>query len=208
MEKMIRSRHFLLLAATGTLLLPQVAGHGALGQTATQRTQERPGTTVAYTTEAVATVESIDQQSREVLLRGSGGRLFTVKAGPAVENLARVKTGDRVVVRYVEALAASLAKPGQGGGGTAVEQGGISRHAPEGARPTGTIGNQIRSTVTIDAIDRATYTVTFTGPANAARTVAVKDPDAQRFLDTLKPGERVDLVYTESLAVAVEPMSK
>ena len=116
--------------------------------------------------------------------------------------------GDRVVVRYVEALAASLAKPGQGGGGTAVEQGGIARHAPEGARPTGTIGNQIRATVTIDAIDRATHTVTFTGPANAARTVVVRDPEAQRFLDPLKAGDRVDLVYTESLAVAVEPMSK
>jgi hypothetical protein len=205
---MIGSRHFLRLAAAGTLLLPQLAGHAALGQTATQRTQERPGAMVAYTTEAAATVESIDQQSREVLLRGSGGRLFTVKAGPAVENLARVKTGDRVVVRYVEALAASLAKPGQGGGGTAVEQGGIARHAPEGARPTGTIGNQIRATVTIDAIDRATHTVTFTGPANAARTVAVRDPEAQRFLATLKPGDRVDLVYTESLAVAVEPMNK
>jgi hypothetical protein len=75
---------------------------------------ERPGTTVAYTTEAVASVESVDQQTREMLLRGAGGRLFAVKAGPAVENLARVKSGDRVVVRYVEALAASLAKPGQG----------------------------------------------------------------------------------------------
>jgi hypothetical protein len=205
---MIKSRHFLLLAAAGTMLLPQVAGRGALGQTSPQRTQERPGATVAYTTEAVATVESIDQQSREVLLRGAGGRLFAVKAGPAVENLARVKAGDRVVVRYVEALAASLAKPGQGGGGTAVEQGGIARHAPGGTRPTGTVGNQIRTTVTIDAVDRTTHTVTFTGPANAARTVAVKDPEAQRFLDTLKPGDRVDLVYTESLAVAVEPMGK
>jgi hypothetical protein len=205
---MIKSRHVLLLAAAGTLLLPQVAGRDAFGQTSPQRTQERPGATVAYTTEAVATVESIDQQSREVLLRGAGGRLFAVKAGPAVENLARVKAGDRVVVRYVEALAASLAKPGQGGGGTAAEQSGIARHAPEGARPTGTVGSQIRATVTIDAIDRATHTVTFTGPANAARTIVVKDPEAQRFLDTLKPGDRVDLVYTESFAVAVEPMGK
>ena len=194
---MIKSRHFLLIAAAGTLLLPQVAGRDALGQTSTQRTQERPGTTVAYTTEAVATVESIDQQNREVQLRGTGGRLFTVKAGPAVENLARVKVGDRVVVRYIEALAASLAKPGQGGRDTTAEQSGIARHAPEGARPTGTVGNQIRTTVTIDAIDHATHTVTFTGPANAARTVVVRDPEAQRFLDTLKPGDRVDLVYTE-----------
>jgi hypothetical protein len=205
---MIGTRHFMLLAAASALLLPQVAGHDALAQASGQRAQERPGAMVAYTTEAVATVESIDQQSREVLLRGAGGRLFSVKAGPAVENLSRVKVGDRVVVRYVEALAASLAKPGQGGGSTVTEQGGIARHAPEGARPTGTVGNQIRTTVTIDAIDHAAHTVTFTGPSSAARTVAVRDPEAQRFVDTLKPGDRVDLVYTESLAVAVEPMGK
>jgi hypothetical protein len=88
------------------------------------------------------------------------------------------------------------------------EQAGIARHAPEGARPTGTLGNQIRATVTVDAIDRATHTVTFTGPSNAARTVTVRDSEAQRFVETLKPGDRVDLVYTESLAVAVEPTVK
>jgi len=151
---MIGTRNFLLLATASALLLSPVAGRDALAQTG-QRAQERPGAMVAYTTEAVATVESINQQSREVLLRGAGGRLFSVKAGPAVENLSRVKAGDRVVVRYVEALAASLAKPGQAGGSGVTEQGGIARHAPEGARPTGTVGNQIRTTVTIDAIDRA-----------------------------------------------------
>ena len=205
---MIRSRHFLHLAAAGTLLLPQLVGHAALGQTATQRTQERPGAMVAYTTEAAATVESIDQQSREVLLRGSGGRLFTVKAGPAVEKSG---TGqDRRPCRGPLCRSARR-QPCQAGSGRWRHGGGTGRDCaacPEGARPTGTIGNQIRATVTIDAIDRATHTVTFTGPANAARTVAVKDPEAQRFLDTLKPGDRVDLVYTKSLAVAVEPMSK
>jgi hypothetical protein len=170
--------------------------------------RQQQGATVAYTTEAIATVESVDQQTRRVVLRGAGGNVFEVHAGPAVENLARVKSGDRVVVRYIEALAASLAKSGQGGGGTATEQGGISRHAPEGSRPTGTVGNQIRSTVTIDAVDRALHAVTFTGPGNRARTIAVRDPEMQRFVDTLRVGDRVDLVYTESLAVAVEPVSQ
>lgn len=173
-----------------------------------QAQRQPPGAAVAYTTEAAAIVESVDQQARQVVLRGAGGRTFEVHAGPAVENLGRVKPGDRVVVRYVEALAASLARPGRGGGGTATEQSGIARHESAGSGPVGTVGNQIRSTVMIDAVDRETHTVTFSGPANRARTVAVRDPEMQRFVDTLKVGDQVDLVYTESLAVALEPMPR
>lgn len=204
---MMMTRHALILAAAATLLLPQLTARDARAQTSVQRAQDPSGAAVAYTTEAAATVVAIDQQSREVQLRGTEGRLFTVTAGPAVENLARVKVGDRVVIRYVQALAISLAKPGQGAGGVVVE-GGITRNAPEGAGPAGAMGNRLRATVTIDAIDHATHTVTFTGPANNVRTVAVQDPAAQSFVATLKPGDRVDLVYTESLAVAVEPMDK
>ncbi|HYZ34036.1 MAG TPA: hypothetical protein VE684_17330 [Crenalkalicoccus sp.] len=191
----------ILLGAGGALLLAPLA----FGQA--QPGGDRPGTAVAYTTDAVATVEAVDQQSRQVTLRGAGGRVFTVQAGPAIENLNRVKPGDRVMVRYVEALAATLAKPGQGGG-SVTEQTGIARQTGPTGGPVGTVGSQVRATVTVDAIDHATHSVSFTGPANVARTVMVRDPDAQRFVDTLKPGDQVELVYTESLAIALEPAPK
>lgn len=192
-----------ILAVSGALMAAQAVSSGAIAQS-----RQPQGAAVAYTTEAVATVVSIDQQARNVLLRGPGGNTFEVHAGPAVENLSRVKEGDKVVVRYIEALAASLARPGQGGGGTATGQVGIARHAPGQSAPTGAVGEQIRSTVTIDAIDKATHSVTFTGVANRTQTVRVQDPAMQRFVNTLKAGDRVDLVYTASLAVAVEPLSQ
>jgi hypothetical protein len=123
-------------------------------------------------------------------------------------NLAQVKPGDRVVVRYIEALAASLARPGQGGTGSIVEQSGITRGTPEGTRPAGRAERLVGATVTIEAIDHAAHTVSFTGPGGTFRTVVVRDPEARRFVDTLKAGDRVDLVYAESLAVAVEPMPR
>ncbi|KAA2212833.1 hypothetical protein [Teichococcus oryzae] len=196
-------RLFPMLAAGVALLVAQAGSSGALAQAA-----QAPGAMVAYTTEAVATIESIDQQARKVVLRGPGGNTFEMQAGPGVENLSRVKQGDRVVVRYVEALAASLARPGQGGGGTATSQAGIARHAPGQSAPTGTIGDQIRSTVTISAIDKASHAVTFIGAANRSQTVRVQDPEMQRFVETLKVGDRVDLIYTESVAVAVDPVSQ
>jgi hypothetical protein len=179
----------------------------AFGQAA-QRQQ--PDVTVAWTTEIVATVESVDQQSREVLLRGPGGNLVNVEAGPEVRNLDRVKPGDHVVVRYIEALAASLARADQSGGAMVQGQGGVARTTTPGpgARPTGVVGGQVRATVRVEGIDRATNTVTFVGPSGGVRTVAVREPDAQRFLQTLKAGDLVDLVYTESVAIAVEPMPR
>ncbi|WP_207538149.1 hypothetical protein [Sabulicella rubraurantiaca] len=196
---MMKSAGYAFLVAGCTLLATPSAQAQA---------QQRPGATVAYTTEVAATVESVDPQKREIVLRGPGGNLFAVMAGPAVENFDRIRPGERVVVRYVEALAATLASPGQGGGGSATEQLGVARHAPPGSSPTGTVGSQVRATVRVDAVDRAAHTITFSGPANVARTVAVRDPEARRFLETLKPGDNVNLVYTESMAVAVEPMGR
>ena len=62
--------------------------------------------------EARATVETVDQQTRTVLLRGPTGALLTVHAGPEVRNLPQVKPGDQVVVRYAESVAARIVRPG------------------------------------------------------------------------------------------------
>jgi hypothetical protein len=76
------------------------------------------------------------------------------------------------------------------------------RAVHQGTRPAGKAERLVAATVTIDAIDRATYTASFTGAGGASRTVAVRDPEPRRFVDTLKVGDQVDLVYTESLIIA------
>jgi hypothetical protein len=62
--------------------------------------------------------------------------------------------------------------------------------------------------VTIDAIDHLTHRVSFTDPGNTTHSVTVQVPAAQRLVDTLKVGDQVDLVYTQSLAVAIDPMQQ
>jgi hypothetical protein len=149
----------------------------------------------------------VDQASREVLLRGAGGALLAITAGPEVRNLQQIRPGDQVVIRYVEALAARLAPADASGSATVDVQGGIARSSP-GTAPGAVAGEQIRTTVQVEAVDRSANTVTFSGPSGAVRTVAVRDPDARRFLQTLKAGDRVELAYTESLAVSVEPLQR
>src|SRR6188768_1545100 len=57
-----------------------------------------------------ATVEAIDQKTRNVTLKTSDGEKFTVTAGDDVRNLAQVNKGDIVTVEYGQALAVKLAK--------------------------------------------------------------------------------------------------
>jgi hypothetical protein len=186
------------------LLACSVAGLPARAQTGAKP----QGTTVAYTMDIIATVESVDQKTREVVLRGPDGGKLAVFAGPEVENLAKVKAGDKVNVHYIEALAASLAKPGSGaGGGNVSTQAGISRGTTAAGAPTGTVGGQVKANVLVQAVNKEANTITFVGQDNIARTIAVQDADARKFLQTLKAGDRLDLVYTESLALSLDPQS-
>jgi hypothetical protein len=153
------------------------------------------------TEEVRATVETVDQQTRTVLLRGPTGALLTVHTGPEVRNLPQVKPGDQVVVRYVEAVAAEIVRPGDPPPvSTSSETG-----AASGERPAGLVVDRTRKRVRIEGINLANNTVAFIGADRVPRTVAVRQPGLQDFLRTLKVGDEVDVTFTEALAVSVGP---
>ncbi len=164
-----------------------------------QSTPPKPAM-VEQTREVSATVAAVDLPRREVTLKGPQGNLFTVEAGEEVRNLPQVEVGDRVVVRFYEAIAAQLAKPGQQASASA----GVMR-APVGAKPGAGVARQVTGTVRIDALDPATHTVSFTDPQGHSQTITVRDPKMQDFLKTLKVGDQVAITYTEAVAISVEP---
>jgi hypothetical protein len=136
-------------------------------------------------------------------VKAANGLSQTIDVSPEVKNLAQVKVGDNVVVRYYEGLAASLAKKGQGNVGT-IKQGVVGGTAEPGAKPAAAIGNVVTTTVVIESVDKAANKVTFKGP-EGSQTVAVKRPEGQKFIAGLNKGDEVDITYTEALAVSVEP---
>lgn len=71
---------------------------------------KRPGMVVTNTAEAVAQVDAIDTATRTVTLAGVAEEPRTLKVGPNI-NLANVKVGDKVIVRYTEAMAIAVEKP-------------------------------------------------------------------------------------------------
>src|SRR5262245_31070780 len=139
------------------------------------------------TEKLTATVESIDLPTRMVTLRGDSGKTETIEVSPDVQNLAQVKTGDKVVVRYFEGLAAQVKKKGELSPADEMQGAAYAAKAPAGEKPAGLVGSTVNSTVVIQAVDRNAHTVTFDGP-NGTHTVAVKKPEAQKFIAGLKKG--------------------
>jgi hypothetical protein len=160
---------------------------------------------VSHEASVIATVESVDQKGRTVLLRGPDGRLVTVAVGPEVRNLAQVKPGDQVGIKYRESLAVAMAKPGEGAQMSVSSA--MSRAKP-GEKPGGVGAQTVRVQAKITGVDAEHNTVSFVGPAGEERTVEVADPQMQAFIRTLKAGDIVDVTYTRAVAVAVSAAPK
>jgi hypothetical protein len=159
--------------------------------------------TVTQAIQSTATVEAIDYTTRMVTLRDAKGNMTVVYAGPEVRNLAQVKKGDRVVTRYQEAIMAEVVKPGTGVAG--VERSGGAVRAAPGERPYAGAVEQVRTTVKVYQVDPIANIVEVTGPRGYTRRIKVMDPKAQEFVRSLKPGDEVEVTFTEALAISVEP---
>jgi len=74
---------------------------------------EQPGGIVVSTRQILASVDTIDPQSRVITLTGPRGNSASFKVDEAVKNLDQIKKGDQLVVQYTEAFALDVdeAKP-------------------------------------------------------------------------------------------------
>ncbi len=158
--------------------------------------------TIAASVSVSASVEAIDKASRKVTLKGPKGNLNTVTAGPDVRNFDQIKVGDIVTVRYVEALTLTLKKDGKELR-SMTETPGAAR-AAAGERPAGVVANRTEVTANVIAVDAKTQTVTLRGPT---QTVELKVPDAGQF-KLIKVGDQIQAVYTEAVALSVDPAKK
>ena len=160
----------------------------------------RQGGTQETLTHASATVEAIDQSTREVRLRdNANGSTFVVTAGPEVRNLAQVAAGDQVNVDFYQSVTASMADPADTGESvTAV----VAGRAPEGAQPGALAATSESLVVTVVTYDDNSGIATFRTPDGVTRT-AVVPPNLRSFARTRGPGSRVLVTMTKAVAVSV-----
>ena len=173
-------------AATGAVLAASAPGQATLAATVT----------------VSARVQAIDKATRKVTLKGPKGKLNTVTAGPEVRNFDQIKVRDIVTVRYVEALTLTLMKNGKEL--RSMTETPAAVRAAEGERPGGAVGQRTEVTANVIAKNAKTQTVTLKGPQ---RTVDLKVPDAGQF-KLIKVGDQIHAVYTEAVALTVEPAKK
>jgi hypothetical protein len=153
--------------------------------------------------EATATVTALDPANRLISLKTDDGRELTVEAGEEVRNFSQIEVGDEVTVQYYQALAAEVTKAEASDDDRAEVL--LGARAPEGDKPAGAIGTVHTAIVTIDSVDTGANTVSFTDPDGKKRETKVQRDQGREFISQLKPGDRVQLTYGESLAIAVAP---
>jgi hypothetical protein len=156
----------------------------------------------ANTVRITATIAAIDAATRTVVLKGPRGNEFPVTVGPDVRNFAQLKVGDQVNVQYVEALMIEL-KKGSTAPVSRTDVAGAGAAKP-GALPGGMVGRRVTVTAEVVDVDPARQVVTLRGPQ---RTVELKVNDPAQFKLVAK-GDRVEVTYTEAVAIAVEPAKK
>jgi hypothetical protein len=192
---------FTLAIAVAAILIG-AAPLAARAQTATADVATAPGKVGASeTVKMTATIVSIDLGSRDLLLIDSQGKMHKVNVGDRVRNLDQVKVGDKVTAEYTEAISVQLKKRGSADLPPATAQGAMIR-APQGMKPGGALGRKVTAFATVVAVNPKTQFVTLRGPLGNDYDVQVRDP-AQ--LKAVTKGDEVEVVYTEALAISVQP---
>ena len=190
-----------LSALVCALALPASAQQaGSDTTTATKQTSPGKGT-IHHERQIVATVEEVDAAKGHVTLKGPNGHVVPLTVGPEVRNLGQVKVGDKVRVRYAEALSLTLKKEGKELPSAKGKS--ETMRAPLGATPAGAVGEQITVVADVIAVDTKTHQVTLKGP-NRTVDMYVEDPEQ---LKLIKVGDQVEAVYTQAVAITVEAVA-
>jgi len=181
--------------------LPALAALGLLGACVSEGVTANEPVKVVETVEASATVQTVDKETREILLTDNmSGESFVVTAGEEVKNFDQIDSGDQVKIAYSLGRAARMALPGQAGATTTT----VIGAAEPGAKPGVAIGEVTTMVLEFVAYDAGTTQATIIDPEGVQRTVTVETPEGQEFASKLKKGDKVEVTFTEALAIVVE----
>jgi len=143
-----------------------------------------------------ATVEAIEQSSREVTVRKPDGTDVTFYVPTSMKRFDQLKVGDKITGKYYDNVVIQLKEAGTPDVNTA-----SGKLVPVEGAPAGTMSYQRVITATITAIDPKTPSITFTGPNGWKYSSRVEDKAA---LAKVKVGDKVNITWTLALLMSVE----
>ena len=77
--------------------------------------------------------------------------------------------------------------------------------AKPGERPAAAAGREVTAIAKVTGVDKNAKTITLKGPRGNVVTLDVQNPD---HFKVVKVGDEVEVVYTEAVAISVEPAPK
>jgi Cu/Ag efflux protein CusF len=143
-----------------------------------------------------ATIVAIDATNRMISLKGEDGTVETIYAGPEVQRFKELKVGDKVTFKYYESVVFAIQQPGAKPPAEAPP----SLVRGTGPRPGGTLSQQMTAVVTVTAIDMAVPSVSIKTEKGELMSFKVEDKSN---LKGVKVGDKVQITYTQALAVSV-----
>jgi hypothetical protein len=192
------SKH--LLPALGLVAMGVASAWGQ--ESATPSRSDAP-TVTSRTRTLHATVQAVYPDKRSLTLVGPNGQARSIFVGPDVR-LERIRAGDKVNVSYYQGFAVQMAEGDKKVSDPAAAN--FSYRNPHG-EPGGGVGSSVTVTVKVLGVDPGMHTVAFQEPDGSQHVIAVRSADMRKFISTLKPGDQVDVTYTESVAVSVTQAS-
>ena len=151
---------------------------------------------------AQATVTAIDMASRKVSLKNAAGEAFDIVAGEQVTNLANLKVGDTVALRYMQMLDLELLKGTAGVRKRIVEV--AAGKAEAGEKPGAGIGKKVTLYGDVIAVDKGQQTITVKG---VDHTLVLKVHNPAQFALIAK-GDQIKAVQTQAVGIGILPEKK
>ncbi|MGN5128343.1 hypothetical protein ACTG13_01150 [Aeromonas hydrophila] len=151
---------------------------------------------------AQATVTAIDMASRKVSLKNAAGETFDIVAGEQVTNLANLKVGDVVALRYLQMLDLELLKGTAGVRKRIVEV--AAGKAEAGEKPGAGIGKKVTLYGDVIAVDKGQQTITVKG---VDHTLVLKVHNPAQFALIAK-GDQIKAVQTQAVGIGILPEKK
>jgi len=145
------------------------------------------------------TVVGVNKSARMLTVKDESGNAHDIQVPTDVKAFDKVKKGDKIDIDYTESVAVSLLPPGTKP--TATEKEAVTRTG----MGAGAAGKQTTISAEVLEVDAANNKVVLKGPKGNARVVSVESPEMQARLPQIKPGQVVQVTYTEAIALALRP---
>lgn len=159
---------------------------------------ERPSFFASQSATVNAVVESVNMETREVVLNRADGEVISFIASDEVRNLGQVETGDVVTAEYVESMSIEVFA-NEGYEPEEVEMAAKVR-AAEGQKPGVAAIDTVVETATVEDINIEANTFKLRGVDGAVRQYTARNPEN---LKRARVGDLVVITMTNAMAISV-----